>query len=68
MLNAYSGRSTLPQLGRSQACHLNFKKQIFIANRHKRLKNPNWMEADQSAICNRDRGVKLESTKEATPA
>ena len=32
-------------------------------NKHNRLKNPNWQEADQLAIYKHDRGVEPESTK-----
>ena len=34
-----------------------------ISNKHSRLKNPNWPEADQLAIYKHDRGVELGSTK-----
>jgi len=33
------------------------------ANEHNMVKNPNWQEADQLAICKHDRGVELGSTK-----
>ena len=34
-----------------------------ISNEHNRLKNPNWLEADQLAIYKHDRGVELGSTE-----
>ena len=33
------------------------------ASEHDMIKNLNWQEADQLAICEHDRGVELESTK-----
>jgi len=38
-------------------------KETNIANKHTRLKNPNWWEANQLAIYKCDRGVELGSTK-----
>ena len=34
-----------------------------IANKHNRLKNPNWWEADQLGIYKHDRGVELGPTE-----
>ena len=41
---------------------LNLKERN-ISNKHNGLKNPNWWEADQLAICKCDRGVELGSTE-----
>ena len=38
-------------------------KETNISNEHNRLKNPNWLEADQLAIYKHDRGVELGSTE-----
>ena len=46
----------------SQACHFKLK-ETNISNKHNRLKNPNWREADQLAIYKHDRGVELGSTE-----
>ena len=39
------------------------RKETNISNKHNRLKNPNWREADQLAIYKHGRGVELGSTK-----
>ena len=38
-------------------------KETGMSNEHNRLKNPNWREADQLAICKHDQGVELGSTE-----
>ena len=38
-------------------------KETNISNKHNRLKNPNWGEADQLVIYKHDRGVELGSTQ-----
>ena len=38
-------------------------KETNISNEHNRLKNLNWLEADQLAIYKHDRGVELGSTE-----
>ena len=38
-------------------------KETNISNKHNRLKNPNWQEADQLAIDKHGRGVELGSTE-----
>ena len=43
--------------------HATQVKETNISNEHNRLKNPNWLEADQLAIYKHDRGVELGSTK-----
>ena len=42
-------------------------KETNISNKHDRLKNPNWREADQMAIYKHDRGVELGVYQETTP-
>ena len=44
--------------------YMSFKpKERNILNKHHRLKNRNWLEADQFVICKHDRGVELGLTK-----
>jgi len=38
-------------------------KDTILSTKHNRLKNPNWWEADQLAICKHDCGVELWSTE-----
>ena len=38
-------------------------KETNISNKHNRLKNPNWREADQLTIYKHDQGVELGSTE-----
>ena len=47
--------------------HATETKETNISNERKLLKNPNWQEADQLAICKRDRGFELGTTEKQIP-
>ena len=52
MLNIYSAWSMRLEL-----------KERNTSNKHNKLKNPIWWEADKLAICKPDRGAELESAE-----
>ena len=53
---------TASQPASFQAWHFKLKER-HIANKHKRRKNPNGLEAEQLVIYKHDRGVELGSTE-----